>query len=351
MGRANGAIDQALERLRLAYRAAGFPPIRGAGDVERTLAAIRAEIAPLRLTPELERFWRQVDPTTITVGPYPRLMTVDFALDSWTSARDEFPGMYPKILFPVCYESHGYLFVELDNGRGSGGVCFETDPGSPFTLRFPTFAAYVDLLATMIELEEFTRHDEANHSWTDFDPDNRWSDAQAVRLTAAQPLPGFGDAREVPADTRYWPEHWLQADGLTPEMRTARGTDSSVADLLRRASTGTAATGTIRARVTKLAMSGAGCRISVDDGTGTLDLWCPTAVCIYGPVIRREFEFDVVVQADPAEAPDWTAEHRTVQDRAMSHDFEGAQAAAAELHAKAFQTSVAAQATAIRPVD
>jgi hypothetical protein len=351
MARASRAIDQVLNRLSAAYDEAGFPPIRSAGRVDRTLATIRAEIAPLRLPAELERFWRLVDPVWITVGPFPNLTSADAALDGWRMGRDEFPGQIPKILFPVCYQSHGYMLVELEDGRGSGGVCLATDPGSPFTILFPTFLAYLDLLATMIELGEFTRHEQGNHKWTEFDPDRRWPDAQIVRLIAAQPLPGFGDAREIPADPRFWPEHWLAAEGLTPETRTPRGATSSVAELLTRASAGTTANGTIRGRVTSLASSGEGCRIAVDDGSGTLDLWCPTAVCIYGPVIRREFEFDVVVRTNPAPPADWGPEQREVQHRALSHDFDGLQAAAAELYAKTFQTPAAAEATAIRPVD
>jgi hypothetical protein len=263
--------------------------------------------------------------------------------------RDEFPGQHPKILFPVCYQSHAYMLVELDDGQGSGGVCVDSDTGADFDIRFPSLTAYIDLIATMIELGEFA--EQSGRARAIFDPDHRWSDAQAVRLTAAQPLRGFGDARQIPQDARCWPEHWLQAEGLTVETRTPRGANSTVASLLRQASAGTTAHGTIRARVTSLAMSGQGSRIAVTDGSGTLDLWCPTAVCTYGPVIRREFEFDVVVHTNPAPGPDWRPEHREVQRRALSHDLEGAQAAAAELFAKTFETPATAEATAIRPID
>jgi hypothetical protein len=350
MARANREIDRALDRLRVAYRDAGLHPIRGAGDVDQVLATIRAEIAPLRLPVELERFWRLVDPYSITVGPFPDLMSAKSGLDSWRMGRDEFPGQHPKILFPVCYGSHAYMLVELDNGRGSGGICVHTDPGGDFDILFPTLAAYVDLIATMIELGELAEQEQGANSWI-FDPDRRWSDAQAVRLTAAQPLPGFGDARQILQDARYWPEHWLQAEGLTLEARTPRGANSTVAELVRQASAGATANGTIRAQVMSLAMSGQGSRIAVSDDSGTLDLWCPTAVCTYGPVIRREFEFDVVVRANPGPAPDWTPEQTAVQRRTLSADFEGAQSAAADLYAKVFQTPIAAEATAIRPID
>jgi hypothetical protein len=345
-------IDAAVDRLMAAHRVAGFPPIRSAGrDTDRILREIGLEIAPLRLPQEVERFWQLVDPATITVAPYPQPTSPAFALESWQMHRDEFPGQTPRALFPVAYESHGFLFVELEDDRGHGGVILQwAYAGSAFYVRFPTLSAYVDLLATMIELGEFTRHETESRSWIEFDPDGQWEGAQAVRLTAAQPLFGFGEVREIDEDVRLWPERWLASNGLTAETRALRGASTTVAELLRGAIRGVM-TGTIRARVTALAGTGAGCRISADDGTGVLDLWCPVAVSTYGPVIGREFEFDVVVQRKPSAAPDWEPERREVQSRALAGDLEGAQSAAKELYEKAFQTSAAAEATAIRPTD
>ncbi|MBO9553176.1 hypothetical protein [Cellulomonas sp.] len=345
------SIDAALDRLVAAYDAAGLPPIRPAGDVGAVLAEIRAEIAPLVLPADLERFWQRVDPASITVAPYPRPTDAAFALRTWKTHRDESPGMTPRLLFPVAYESWGFLFVELEDGRGSGGPVFDwAYAGSPFTICFPTLAAYVDLLATMIELDEFVRHELETHSYVEFDPDGRWKDALNVRLSDAQPLLHFGYARELDEGVRSWPEHWLLADGLTPETRRLRGATSTIADLLRRAAAGDAPVATVRALVTSLAGSGAGSRVAIDDGTGVLDVWCPAAVCAYGPSIRSEFEFDVVVRPAPDPVPDWSPEHREAQSAALAHDLARAQAAAMELYAKAFRTTAAAEATAIRPI-
>jgi hypothetical protein len=346
-------MDDAVAKLVAAYRDAGLPPVLPAGgDIGRVLADIEREIAPLHLPEELVRFWQLVDPTTISVAPYPHPTTADFALDSWKMHRDESPGMTPRLLFPVAYESHGFLFVELDDGRGDAGAVLQWEyAGSPFSVLFPTLSGYLDLLATMIELGEFTRRERDEHSWVEFDPERRWPDAQAVRLRAAQPLPRLGDASEIDEDVRVWPEHWLASNGLTAEVRAPRGASTTVAALLRGAAAGGVMTGTIRAMVKSLAFSGEGSRVAVDDGTGVLDLWCPAPVCTYGPVMRREFEFDVVVQPDPSAPPDWRPEQREIQDRAFAQDPEGAQSAAMHLFAKAFQTPAAAEATAIRPLD
>ena len=344
-------MDDAVDRLVAAYAAAGLPPIRRARGARASLATIRAAIAPLRLPAEVEQFWRRVDPESITVAPYPHPIGPAFALRTWVMHRDEAAGMTSRLLFPVAYESHGFLFVELEDGRGSGGAVLQwAYGGEPFAVRFPTLSAYVDLLATMIELDEFTRDGTGAQAYIGFDPDGRWDDALTVRLAAAQPLRGFENVRTIDEDILRWPERWLLADGLTPDARALRGATTTIAELMRRAASGSASNGTVRATVTSLAGSGAGRRITIDDGTGRLDVWCPAAVCAYGPSIRTEFEFDVVVRPMPDPAPDWGPDHDAVQASALAHDLASAQEAAMNLYAKAFQTTAAAEATAVRPI-
>ncbi|MEZ0446970.1 hypothetical protein [Cellulomonas sp. ICMP 17802] len=333
-----------------AYETANLPPIRPAGDVDAVLAEIRKEISPLRLPAELERFWRRVDPDSITVAPYPRPTSPAFALRCWTTDRDGF-AQCPRLLFPVAYESHGFLFVELEDGRGSGDVVLEwAYAGSPYYVRFPTLSAYVDLLATMIELEEFTRHQQGTHQYVEFDPEGRWNDAVAVRLSAAQPLHHYGHARELDERLLHWPQHWLVSSGVAPETRTLRGATTTVAELLEHvATTGAVAEGTLRVALQGIVGSAAGSRVSVSDGTGVLDVWCPSAVSTYLST-SSEFEFDVVVRPTTGPSGDWSREHGEIQSAALAGDIEGAQAAATELYAKAFLTPATAEATAIRPI-
>ena len=180
------SIDAAADRLAAAYRQAGLPPLRAPHRVDAVLDEIRTETAPMRLPDELERFWRLVDPESITLAPYPHPMSVAFALRSWRMHRDEAPGMTPRALFPFAYESHGFLSVALEDGQGNGGAVVQWGYGDEaFRVRFPTLTACVDLLARMIESEEFTRHDDDASPWVEFDPERRWQDAQAVRLLSA----------------------------------------------------------------------------------------------------------------------------------------------------------------------
>ena len=347
-------VDDAVRRLTDAYRHAGLKPIPPApSDIDRVLAELHREIAPLRLPEDVERFWRLIDGGAIYPSPTPRPCSADAALSFWKMCRDEGWSASPKLLFPVGIEGWSHLLVELDDGAGAAGALIEgAFANFKYDVRFPSLLSYLDLWATMIESEEFRRHDGDHGPWIEFDPDDRWDDAQAVRLSAAQPLPRLGNAREIQADNPgQWPAHWLAANGFTSEMSTPCGASTTVADLLRGAAAGKSMAGTIRATVTSLGMSGEGRRVDVSDGTGSLDVWCPAAICIYGPVIRKEFEFDVEVRANPSAAPDWASEQREATSRALAGDMEGAASAVRDMHAKAFETGATAEATAIRPLD
>ncbi len=346
------SIRDAVAHLAAAYEAAGLPPIRRPKGADAELRRIAAAMAPMRLPVELVEFWRQVDPESVTVAPYPRLTTPAFALDSWQLHRGQNQGEVPMALFPVAYESHGYLMVELEAGHGTGGPVFSwayTD--ETIVLQFPSLAAYVDLLATMIELGEFTHHQTDGRSWVEFDPDDRWSDAVAVRLASARPVGIHGDVPEIEAKAAAWPQAWQVASGLAPETRALRGATATIEDVLRRAEGGEPVTATVRARVVQLAGTAEGSRATIDDGTASLDLWCPAAVCAYGPIIRTEFEFDIVVGRSPKPSRDWRGRLRDVQARALGGDLDGAREAAISWHRETFGTPAAAEATAVRPVD
>src|SRR4051812_35150027 len=103
-------MDGAVDRLAAAYRDAGLGPIATTSGVDAVLAEISGSIAPVQLPVELERFWRRVDPTLVRVAPYPRPIAPEFALRTWRRHWEESPGMTPRMLFPVAYESHAFLF-------------------------------------------------------------------------------------------------------------------------------------------------------------------------------------------------------------------------------------------------
>ncbi len=103
---------------------------------------------------------------------------------------------------------------------------------------------------------------------------------------------------------------------------------------------------TIAGLVTRLAGSGAGSQVTVDDGTGTLEVWCPAAVTTFGPVISRRFEFDIVLIWD-ARSEEVAASWAAMQGDDADEDA----AIAARFHGSLGPTAEAAVAEAVRPSD
>ncbi|HEY3547824.1 MAG TPA: hypothetical protein VGK17_17265 [Propionicimonas sp.] len=347
-------IDEALDRLITAYERAGLEPIRPAPrDVEKHLARIRAEIAPLRLPDEVYRFWRRVDPYTITVAPNPHPTNPEFALSAWRNHVGTRPLLHPRMGFPVCYESHCFLMVELEDGRGSGGplLSYQYAGGDGFAVAFASLAEYVDLLAMMIDAREFHYVHHESQSWPVFNHDGDWDVACEARLASAGPLGRLGMGRHFGDLPAAWPPHWLAAEGLPDEA--PRGATTTIADLTRRAATGADATGSICVHLGRSTYSATGARWEVGDATGWLDLWCPSAVMTYAESGAREFEVEVVVHP-PVETPSGPAgweQADEIAGQAAAHDIAGAQAAAAEFYRHMFESRAQAEARAIRPLD
>lgn len=350
-------IDVALDRLIAAHERAGLDPVgpapAGVGD---ELARIREQIAPLRLPEQVDRFWRRVDPSTIRVAPVPRPSGPRFSLDGWLMHCETRPLMYPRLLFPVCYESHAFLSVELEDGRGSGGPLLAWEyAGDGYRVAAASLADYVDLLAMWIEVREFSYVHHEGRSWPVFHHEGDWKQVRDARVRAAGTLGPLGAGpRHIGEQPKDWPAHWLAAEPLDTDALRPRGATTTISDLLARAAAGGEATGTIQVRVGRTTFSDAGGRWEVSDGTGALDLWCPAAVMIYPSGRYEAYEVDVVVRPPQPESADAQAGWGLGGDMeaaARAGDIAGAQAAAVEFYRAMFETRAQAEATAIRPLD
>lgn len=344
---ASGSVDEAVERLGAACRAAGIDPPRPPEDVDAldtVLAEIRAEVAPLRLPADVERFWRLVDLSTLRVSPWPEPMQPRYALDSWRMHRDDSPGTCPRLLFPFGYASHSYLLVELDDGDGGGHLFSWGYGGEPFVLRHASLVDLLDLTAAFVEAGHLELREHEGRPWVLFDPEHRWDAAARERLARRPPHPRLAGPT-VAEDVDAWPPYWRAAEGLTDELLAPRGATATVAELLRRATSGEEASGTLRAHAATTVGGPGGRRLRVDDGTGTLDVWAPSDVGAY--VRTREVEIDVVVRPGPPVPPDTGAAHRDVAAHALAGDLAGAQAAAVAAYA-AFSAPAQAVATGMR---
>lgn len=313
-------VIEAVDRLQQAHSAAGLGELRPPNaQAEWTLDQIARSVAPLRLPADLVTFWRMVDPDLIAVAPCPRPAGPALSLRLWQ--RHCAPDPTLAAYFPWCYDSHEFGLVGLGKPLADSGGCFGwAGAGSPVVRTFPSVAAYLDLLATMIELGEFVHHPELGV--LEFDPARRWTDAQAVRLASAD----RGPATPCPHSV------------------------TTIAALLREAEAGASPSGRIQATVAAVAGSASGQRIEVTDGTGRLDLWCPASLCAAGPTIERSFEFHVTVQPGVARVTDSATALSGIERATRSGDLRAAVSLAAPLYDELFGTPAQAQATAIRPL-
>jgi hypothetical protein len=311
-------VNEAIDRLQHAHADAGLGRLSWPdAAAEAAVAEIVEAIAPWRVPADLLTFWRRVDPDSLAVAPCPRPAGPALALRLW---RDHLlPDWSLESYFPWCYESHDFMLVELDEPDHVRGDCFRWAGGNgPVVRTFASVAAYVDLLATMLELREFVHHPELGV--IEFDPGRRWPDAQAVRLAAGQP----GVQR------------------LAPDQVT------TVAALLARAEAGEPVTGAIHARVVAVSGSASGQRIEVTDPTGLLDVWCPASLCAGGPLIDRVFELQVTVRPGGQRLSDCGDALTGIERATRRGDIEAAVALATPLYDELFGTPAKAQALAIR---
>jgi hypothetical protein len=284
-------IDASIDALADALSAAGVDPPRPPSEAT-DLDAVDAAIAPLALPQQLRRFWERVDLRSLHLWPYPHPIEAAFALDTWKEHRDEFPGMAPRPLFLVAYESWTCLSVELDSPFGPGGALFEwrlEDGG--FHQRYHELSEWLDRMTELVLAGEFERRDGVHG------PTLVLLDPHTPMTMSARPAIAYYE-REL----LKWPLHWQRLSGIEREDVKLRGATHTIAELLA-SDRSQPLEATIVARVTDLGSWSGNTRVRVDDGTGVMAINCPTAVTALGPGMRREFEFDVIVPAGERHVP------------------------------------------------
>lgn len=279
-------MDRTVRHLRaLMPDAAALAPPAGSAALVDVVAAL----APLRLPPAVLRFWQVAGgvgwagPLFPSAGP----TSPDFALECWRTHREQ-PGICPDLLFPVGYESHAFVLVELDGPHGEGGACFSWAYGlEPFVLVAADLGAYLEVVAATVEAGHVDHHEHDGVRWSTVD-DAAFRAALAERLRRS-PHPRWGAAARIGPDPADWPAYWRASGEGTAAPQQLLGATTSLAAL----ESGAAASGRVHAEVVDLWMLGDGFRATLDDGSSRLVVWCPAAVTAYGPVHGRRFELDL----------------------------------------------------------
>jgi hypothetical protein len=294
-------IDESIDALAETLEQAGVDPPAPPTDPP-DWDAIAAAIEPMSLPADVRRWWERVDPWTMRAWAYPEPTRWDFALDTWIQHRDEFPGIAPRSLFLVGYTSWACMSVELDSALSPGGSLFEwrlEDGG--FYLRYHDLAGWLERITSLVAAGEFERRDapETGPRLLLEDPD---------AMLPMSRLPGPGTPNPVHGElSRYdrhpltWPAHWRELSGIPPEVVKPRGASHTIGEVHAR-NPQHEFEATVRGRVTALSGSGSSWYARVADGTGTLRVTCPGGTTALGPVMGREFEFDLLVLGGEATA-------------------------------------------------
>jgi hypothetical protein len=339
-------IERALDRLATRLQRIGARSMAPPPDT-RALDELIAQIAPVSLPEAVETWWRRVDTQRLPIDAWPSPCDPGFALSTWRDYQEELVGVAPRCLVPVAYSSMVVLSVEADQpGAPAGEILRWTvdGPGS-FSYVVPTWADLLECYVDVIDAGACEVRDGVivlEHEILDGAIRARSSD---VRVEDRFP------GREMHfADASHWPARWQRSSGIDAGDRRPRGRTVTVVDVLATAP-GTRVAGTIVGRVVGLAGTAGGCLATVDDGTGTIAVWCPAAVCVWGPTNGKVFELDIDGAGGSAGSGLPRELHRDVTSAALAGDLAAAQEAAAELAGHVGPHSAGTTATAIRPVD
>jgi len=341
-----GVIDSAIDRLDEALRAAGLAGLAPPADVA-AIDEVADAVAPYSLPSELHRYWERVDPASIAWFPFPRLTGPAEALTQLQLRRDvdvTVPFVPPPLLLPVDYASHCYGVVELASRWGEGGTIFEWDFDEALLVSH-TVADRLDLLAELVAEDCLVRVDD----YVSIDHAAE-AERRPARLSASSPHPLYGARSSVPTTLESWPAHWLAASGVDLRSREPLGATHTIAELVAAAGMGRA-TGRVHGEVTRLAGSAAGALVVVDDGTKSLDVWCPAGTSLWGPVHRTRFEFELTIDGPVGTPRDLVSPQAQIAHDALSEQLDAAQAAALSFFEQLDAHTPAAIASDIRPLD
>jgi hypothetical protein len=259
----------------------------------------------------------------------------------------EFDGLFgPPLLFPIARVSESQWSIELMSRSNAGGVVFSNEFDHVF-IEYPSFTDLVEVYAELIEEGRFTQWDNGRGSLSLEDERER----QDARIQAAGLEGLYGDRREIDLDQSAWPAHWLESAEIEPEDREPLGASHTIAELVQASASGPLSA-RIAGEVVRIVGVGGGNLPVVDDGTGTLDVWCPAGTSPWwAGSSGTRFELAVTVDKPVPPPIDLDAWHREVQAHGLAGRLHEAGASIAAMTADLEQHPPAVVATDIRPLD
>jgi hypothetical protein len=294
------SINASVAALGDALVAAGIDRPRPPRD-DLPLSTINEAIAPLRLPTALEDFWRLVDLRTLQARAFPGFALPESALESWLRTRTGSPYSEPRHLLLVGYESWNCMWIELADDEQPGGTLFDGRlDAEAFYRRHNRLEDWLDRITELIVSGSTDRVETAATSYLRInDP------LDEVPLAAPRDLPPhplYGTRIAIDREVLSWPAHWQRASGIDPRDAQPRGATHTIAEILG-SDPSAELHATVAGRVIDLAGFDTGVRVRVSDGTGSIDIGCPSDAAPFGIASGDRFEFDIAVAAGERRIP------------------------------------------------
>ena len=191
---------------------------------------------------------------------------------------------------PIASEDALRWSIELSTSSTSGRTVF-SHGGDQMYAEHPTFTDLLEVYAELLEEGRFISGDEIGSVLLDPRVRER-ADEVEVRRTRRSAVRG-GPLR---VEQRRGLARALDRRGRLRQLPDHRpiGATHTIAEVVEASRDG-AVRARIAGRIARLASMGEDVRIVVDDGTGTLYVWCPAGTSPWTVVIRRRYEFEVQV--------------------------------------------------------
>lgn len=334
------AIDWYVDAIPQRAERAPGPP-RDPEATSAALAGIAAAIDPLRLPVEVLWLWQTWDVGRFSPVPFPHLTGPEFALELWQ--QNAVDAGDPKILFPVAYESHGFLLAELDGPADLPAPIWEYDyGGSEFVLRYPSLASMFRACAEAAEASGVRPPADDNDRWATYNDVLSGSAFSAiVDRHLSESNQSARDRHVAYGDVLRWPQHWQVAQGVNEESSKRLGATHTVQSFIAEASKHPLV-GRVVGRFHAqgggaLGPDGAAASFGLfTDDTGSIHVLLPGSVLDVG---GRNGVVEVELEASSTIAPDPIPDTHEVSRAAARGDFEGASRAVGEWGNAVFEAS------------
>lgn len=279
-------IEEAVQRFNLAGRPYGVtvrPWSRRSKHV-RKIQNIEEQLSPFQLPLELRSFWNDWNPDSIQWPCLDGFIPLDGVLERRNRERP----ISPAILLPIAQWTESTIWIELATKSHPGGRVFRGGlDDTHVDLWAFGISGLLDLLALGFEQDLI----DARHGGYE----DSHLEALATRHVREH-VSRVSPRRIEATDRSQQPDHWMAAEGLSPEHFELRGATHTVESFIKAREQDPELRATLRGYFQNTICGGSisGCVGTLTDDTGTLQVFVPLVADLTGAIGRDgDVEIDV----------------------------------------------------------